>query len=251
MRAVRPFWAALLCTAAAWAQGPKTVLDGVYTDAQAARGEAVFAVTCTRCHGENLQGKSDPALRGNGFIERWREDPLNVLFTFVSTRMPPRGAGREAAGGLPKNTYLDLVAFILQANEYPAGSAELTEETTKQVLLVAKDGPKPLSTNSLVGAVGCLAAAPGNNWVLNNATEPFRVRVADETDPEELKRAAARPAGTASVRLQNVTFFRPDFKPESLAGQRVQAKGALIRQGNNVRINVLSLEPVGSTCATQ
>jgi len=235
-------------TAAVWAQSPKTVLDGVYTEAQAARGEAVFAITCTRCHGENLQGKSDPALRGNGFVERWREDPLGVLFTFISTRMPPRGAGREAAGGLPKTTYLDLLAFILQANEYPPGPADLTEEIAAKVLMVGKDGPKPLSTNALVGAVGCLAAAPNNNWVLNNATDPYRVRVADETNPEELKGAAARPTGNATVRLQNVTFFRPDFKPESLAGQRVQAKGALIRQANNIRINVLSLEPVGGSC---
>jgi mono/diheme cytochrome c family protein len=245
------YWPALVFTTVAWTQNSKTVLDGVYSEAQATRGAAVFAITCTRCHGENLQGKSDPALRGNGFVERWREDPLDVLFTFVSTRMPPRGAGRDAAGGLPRTTYLDLVAFILQANEYPSGPADLTEETAKQILLVGKDGPRPLSTNALVGSVGCLASAPGNNWVLNNATEPFRVRVADETDPEELHRASARPAGNATVRLQNVTFFRPDFKPESLAGQRVQAKGALIRQANNIRINVLSLEPVGATCALQ
>ena len=247
MRAVKHFFAFTVLASAAFAQ--KTVLDGVYSEAQAARGAAVFAVTCTRCHGEELEGKSDPALRGNGFIERWREDPLNVLFTFLSTRMPPRGTGRSTAAGLPQNTYLDLLAFLLQANEYPPGPADLTVDVTRIVLLVGKDGPKPLSTNSLVGAVGCLASAPNNNWILNNATEPFRVRIADETTAGELQLAAARPTGSATIRLQNVTFFRPEFKPEALAGQRVQAKGALIRQGTNIRINVLSLEPVAPTCA--
>jgi cytochrome c5 len=236
--------ALLIVCLSAWGQTSKTVLDGVYTEAQAERGAAVFASTCARCHGENLQGRSDPALKGNGFIERWREDPLEVLFAHISTRMPPRGAGGPVAG-LPQNTYLDLLAFILQQNEYPAGTNELSVESVKQVLLVGKDGPKPLSTNSLVGSVGCLTEAANGNWDLKNATEPYRVRVADEADSEDLKRAATRPAGTATVRLQNLTFFRSDFKPEPLAGKRVQAKGALIRRGNDIRINVLWLEPVG------
>jgi len=228
--------------------GQRTVLDGVFTGAQAERGAAVFAVTCSRCHGENLQGKSDPALVGNGFVDRWREDVLDVLFTHVRTRMPPRGAGQGATAGLPENTYLDLVSFILQSNGYPSGPKELTAEAAKDVLFVGKDGPKPLPTNSLVLSVGCMTAGPNNTWLLTNASEPVRVRIADESDPEELKRSAARKLGQGTLRLQNVTFFRPEFKPETVAGHKVQAKGVMIRQTNNDRINVLSLEAVGESC---
>ena len=72
--------------ATALAQAPTTVLDGVYTPAQAARGEAAYSNCCGGCHdGQDADG---PGLTGKAFLDRWREDTLEPLFTFIKTRMP-------------------------------------------------------------------------------------------------------------------------------------------------------------------
>ena len=61
----------LLFTMAAAAQEKpvRTVWDGVYTNDQAKRGEAVFAVRCLACHSTGFER--------TGFVERWREDKLS------------------------------------------------------------------------------------------------------------------------------------------------------------------------------
>ena len=139
---------ALILSAAALAalgqSGSRTVLDGVYTQAQAMRGEAQYQDNCSGCHGETLDGRAMAALRGEKFLDRWREDSLDLLFNHIKTRMPARGPG-----SLSESAYLDILAFILQANDLPAGSKELTAADLAGTILVGKDGPKPLATNTL------------------------------------------------------------------------------------------------------
>src|SRR5215472_13813230 len=91
--------------------GGRSVLDGVYTQAQAIRGEAKYQDNCSGCHGETLDGRAMGALRGEKFLNRWREDSLDLLFNHIKTRMPAR-----APGSLSESVYLDVLAFILQAN---------------------------------------------------------------------------------------------------------------------------------------
>src|SRR5437016_3569994 len=58
----------------------KTVWDGVYTDAQASGGQALYTQYCARCHSTNLGGGADqgaPPLKGDKFMENWREDSLD------------------------------------------------------------------------------------------------------------------------------------------------------------------------------
>jgi mono/diheme cytochrome c family protein len=43
--------------AAVLAQGPRSVWDGVYTEAQAKRGEALFGENCVTCHGPAGRGR--------------------------------------------------------------------------------------------------------------------------------------------------------------------------------------------------
>ncbi|PWU06068.1 MAG: hypothetical protein C5B51_13095 [Terriglobia bacterium] len=219
----------------------RTVLDGAYSKEQAARGEMEYGANCAKCHeGADVDG---PPLTGDPFIDRWREDNLGNLFTFISTRMP-----RDNAGKLSPSVYRDLLAYLLAANDYPAGPKELAEDAIEITQLVGKDGPKPLPTNALVLVSGCLAAGANNTWNLTNAAEPARSREGDRTTPAELKRSSARPAGTLTFRLQNLDDLGPGVKPEAHKGQKVQAKGVLIRQSNNDRINVTSLEQVGAAC---
>src|SRR3954463_2793398 len=103
-------------------QGPRTILDGVYTEAQAERGLRSYTEHCSRCHRDNLRGNPEAlGLTGTRFIEAWREDTLFSLFDHMATRMP-----REPRQTLPAAVYRDIVAFILQFNGYPAGQQELT-----------------------------------------------------------------------------------------------------------------------------
>ena len=60
----------------------RKVWDGVYTDAQAAAGQAVFQTRCDACHGEVIAGDAEfqgPPLKGEKFFENWREDHVGKL----------------------------------------------------------------------------------------------------------------------------------------------------------------------------
>src|SRR5688500_16511150 len=67
----------------------RTVWDGVYSADQAARGREAYDASCSSCHQPGLSGAGEsPALVGNPFMERWREDYLSSLFTRISALMP-------------------------------------------------------------------------------------------------------------------------------------------------------------------
>jgi mono/diheme cytochrome c family protein len=233
---LRRFWF-LLVPLVTFAAG-RSVLDGVYSDAQAARGEAEYSAKCARCHeGADVDG---PPLTGDPFVDRWREDSLESLHKFVSRNMP-----RDEPGKLAPALYVDLVAFLLQHNSYPAGSKELTAGDLGAIQLVGHDGPKPLPTNATVLVVGCLTPGANSTWTLTNAASPIRTRVPDETNPEELKASAQRALGNQILRLANLDSLKPD----SSKGQKVQVKGVLVRQSNTERINVLTLDSVATSCA--
>ena len=216
----------------------RSILDGVYTESQAAHGEEQYSAKCARCHeGADVDG---PPLTGDPFLDRWREDSLEALYTFVSTRMP-----QDQPGSLGAAVYVDIVAFLLQHNMFPAGAKELTAADLTVIQIVGHDGPKPLPTNAAVVVVGCLSAGANNTWTLTNVGAFTRTRMPDETSPAELQSSAQRPPGTQTLRLANLDSLKPD----TLKGQRVQAKGVLVRPSAGERINVLTLDSVGTSCA--
>ena len=226
--------------ATALAQSPATVLDGVYTHEQAARGEAIYAASCSGCHeGQDADG---PELMGRAFLDRWREDTLEPLYSFIKTTMPG-----NAPGSLDERAYTDIIAFVLEANGLPAGKVELNPAMVGSIQLVGADGPKPLSNLTIVRAVGCLSQEANETWVLVKASSPrpVRARIVEGTTPEELKVSAAQPLGTEKFPLLSVTQ-----RGASYAGHKVQIKGVLTRQNTLERINVMSLESVAPTCAT-
>jgi S-disulfanyl-L-cysteine oxidoreductase SoxD len=228
----------------AHAASSRTVLDGVYTDAQAARGLAAFRANCMRCHADNLLGQGSAPLTGAVFMDRWREDGLDTLFDDMRTRMP-----NDNPGALPPNTYLDILTYILKVSTFPAGAAELTVETLPSTQLVGKDGPKPLPSNSLAAAVGCITPGMNNSWTLTQAAEPARTKDEEETTPEEKQASAAKPLGQNSFRLQTSTRAAIDFSFDTYKGQKVLAKGVLIREAGNDRIRVTSMESLSPACA--
>ena len=107
--------------AVAAAQAPS---DGGFTPEQAAAGWTEYARQCGECHGEGLDGAEAPALRGVDFLNGWAGRTTDELFAYVRDEMPP-GLG----GSLGTRVYLELVAYILDANGARPGDAPLTAET--------------------------------------------------------------------------------------------------------------------------
>ena len=109
---------ALTCAVAA---ASRSVLDGVYTKAQAVRGQTVYREECAKCHSENLAGgEGSPSLVGEEFTSKWIGKSVNSLFELTRKTMPSDDPAR-----LSRRQYADLIAYLLSANEYPAGEKEL------------------------------------------------------------------------------------------------------------------------------
>lgn len=94
---------------------------GVFTEDQAERGATAYSRHCAECHGSSLQGsEAGPGLKGASFKFGWNGRTVAELFSYTSTNMP-----YDKPGSLSTDTYIDLVARILQANDFPAGDDEL------------------------------------------------------------------------------------------------------------------------------
>ena len=101
---------------------PRTDRDGVFTAEQSARGRRVYERSCASCHYANLRGDADaPPLAGPEFVERWAGSDAGNMVRIVSNQMPP-----DAPNSLGRQAYVDLVAYLLEANGRPAGDAELS-----------------------------------------------------------------------------------------------------------------------------
>jgi quinoprotein glucose dehydrogenase len=114
-----------------------TVLDGVFTSAQARRGRRVYRENCASCHGAELKGgEMAPGIAGNDFWVFWTDIPIGSLFERIKVSMPEDGPGR-----LSDKEYTDVVAFMLDANSYPAGEAELPVDKTAMdaIMIVAAE----------------------------------------------------------------------------------------------------------------
>src|SRR6476660_681229 len=104
------------------AGGERKIWDGVYTDEQAARGKPRFEASCIRCHNIELIGSErGPALKGNAFLSKYENDSLASLYTLMRDTMP-RDGGAAVVSDVVK---IDILAYILQRNEVPAGKDEL------------------------------------------------------------------------------------------------------------------------------
>jgi mono/diheme cytochrome c family protein len=107
------------------AQHVKSQWDGVYTVEQAKRGEQLYDKKCSHCHGMDLNGGLHaPALAGSAFTPNWDNMSLDDLFERMRTTMP-----EDDPGSLTRRQTADIVAFMLQKGQYPAGTADLPAET--------------------------------------------------------------------------------------------------------------------------
>jgi S-disulfanyl-L-cysteine oxidoreductase SoxD len=125
LAAIVPLSATHLATRASSAQaGARTVWDSVYSVSQAATGEVAYAKTCARCHGAALTGGDEsPPLTGSAFLGNWNGLPLSDLQTRIRTTMPT-----DSVGIYERQLITDVMAFLLKANGFPAGSVDLPKD---------------------------------------------------------------------------------------------------------------------------
>jgi ankyrin repeat protein len=115
----------------------RTIWDGVFTEAQASRGQRGYALSCARCHADDLLGSSTaPALVGQPFFARFDRSTADDVTQTIRQTMP-----QEAPDSLGAEAYVDIVSYLFKANGSPAGAAELTADRARlrQVMVTAKE----------------------------------------------------------------------------------------------------------------
>ena len=102
-----------LASSSVAAQEKKSVKAGVYTAAQADRGITLFRSKCASCHAPNR-------FTDDLFYTSFAGKPLWEMFDVISDTMP-----EDDPGGMKKEEYADVIAYLLKLNDFPAGVTEL------------------------------------------------------------------------------------------------------------------------------
>src|SRR5687767_3697610 len=95
----------------------RTTQSGIYTAAQASRGNDVYLMQCKSCH-------TPASHTGVTFANSWYGKPLSELYTYIVERMP-----KNEPGSLQPYEYADVLAYLLKLNEMPAGTEELPADS--------------------------------------------------------------------------------------------------------------------------
>jgi mono/diheme cytochrome c family protein len=126
---------------AAQAQASHSIWDGVYTEAQAQHGEALYRQNCAYCHGQTLAGTFETAPLMGRFMPYWSGTTLDVLMDYVNMAMP---LGRM--GAVSRADDADIIAYILKVNGLPAGNGALAADAAAlQAITFDAARPKPAS----------------------------------------------------------------------------------------------------------
>ena len=94
----------------------RSALAGVYTTAQAARGEQTYFNICVACHPRGTYST-------DAFKATWSGRPISDLFEAVKERMP-----KSDPGSLTPDEAAQVLAYILKINDVPAGEADLPSD---------------------------------------------------------------------------------------------------------------------------
>jgi S-disulfanyl-L-cysteine oxidoreductase SoxD len=127
------------------ADAPRTTMDGVFTDAQAARGRTVYSQNCASCHMDDLSGSGQALpLAGDAFMETWDGQTVADLNDLVHNTMP-----QDKPGSLSPGDTVDVISYLLQFNKFPAGKDELTADPAAlKNILISKKAAAPAPTPS-------------------------------------------------------------------------------------------------------
>jgi len=130
---------------------------GGFTAEQASAGQTSYNSNCAQCHGRQLEGVEAPGLVGVDVMQNW--DTAGGLYDFISVAMPP-----SAPGKLGEETYVDIVAYIMQFNGATPDDTKLTSDRDYAVSLAAETAAGAASIAAAAadagGATPAAAAAP-------------------------------------------------------------------------------------------
>jgi mono/diheme cytochrome c family protein len=119
--------------------GAKSTASGIFTAEQAKNGEAVFQAKCAGCHGPDLHSidPEAPDLTEGAFRFGWQGKTIANRYETIRSSMP-YGNARS----LDDQTYVDLVAYILQFNGIPAGKQKLEPDVRvlEQIVVAVPPG---------------------------------------------------------------------------------------------------------------
>lgn len=119
--------AAAVTLASVCGQPTASVWDGVYSEEQSGRGQTLYTKECASCHGSSLNGgETAPPLTGSAFMANWSGLTVGDLFERMRVSMPE---GRP--GTLSRQQNADILAYILNVNQFPAGKTELARDTDR------------------------------------------------------------------------------------------------------------------------
>lgn len=120
-----------------------SVWDGVFTETQAKRGQAVYQGPCGLCHGRRLNGAPDdpdmpstPPLARARFLRVWEGRSLATLFDYTRATMPENNPN-----SLTDQEYVDVIAYMLTVGGMPAGDNELQPDPQRLARVVIQPQP--------------------------------------------------------------------------------------------------------------
>lgn len=146
----------------------RSVWDGVYTDEQADRGRAAYLLNCVACHGPALAGTGEAKpLTGPEFLSSWNGLTLGDLFDRTRATMP-----LARPGSLRRDTYADVLAYVLKFNGFPAGETELAQRS-EMLATIRLDAfrPETGTAGDAAAREGATTAADPNGYPNPYATE--------------------------------------------------------------------------------
>ena len=135
----RPGSYTYICKDHPWVYGQLIVVDrlasnGLYSEDQANRGKGLYNQNCRICHTENLKGGDQvPPLVGETFMSHWLGRSMKDFFDRVRTTMP-----QNNPGSLSDHDYIDIISYLLQANDFPPGKEDLKSNSMEPILKVKK-----------------------------------------------------------------------------------------------------------------
>ncbi|MGW8370469.1 MAG: c-type cytochrome, partial [Gammaproteobacteria bacterium] len=128
------FCLAVLLVCVDQAQGQETALS--FTVEQAERGQQIYSVNCTMCHGDNLDdGPLGAPLKGPAFMQKYGGNDVAKLFDETRNTMPS-----SAPGSLPAADYAALVAFMLRENSIVPGPTALPDDSASLARIMIPAG---------------------------------------------------------------------------------------------------------------
>jgi alcohol dehydrogenase (cytochrome c) len=156
------------------AQGQQRASVAPFLSQQADAGRAAYQANCASCHLPDLAGQFEaPPLSGSNFMRAWGAKTTRELVAFMLSKMPP-----DNPGALGEQTYVNLAAFILQANSAVGGSQPLTAATATVINSVATGQMPPAVRQALTRPAP--AGPQGAQPAAGQAGGPRGVTVAGE-----------------------------------------------------------------------